>query len=239
MTKRLLTLIIFTMIFSFSNAFADEDKRKGAHLNVSASESVEVEEDLLIVNLRFETEGKNSQEVQKEINEKMTNALAEVKKHKKIRASTEHYSVYKYSPRVKKGEKRRTIWKGSQSMQLKSKDSTEILKTTGILQSMGLAVNGLSYVVSPELREETRDSLMEKSVEKLLNKAKRVAKVLGKDDIEVININVDSNNYYPSPMPMRASGLSMKSMDAESVPVASPGQSRISTTVSATILIKD
>ena len=43
MTKRLLTLIIFTMIFSFSNAFADEDKRKGAHLNVSASESVEVE----------------------------------------------------------------------------------------------------------------------------------------------------------------------------------------------------
>ena len=80
---------------------------------------------------------------------------------------------------------------------------------------------------------------MEKSVEKLLSKAKRVAKVLGKDEIEVLNINVDSNNYYPSPMPMRASGMMMKSMDAESVPVASPGQSRISTTVSATILIKD
>ena len=40
-------------------------------------------------------------------------------------------------------------------------------------------------------------------------------------------------------MPMRASGMMMKSMDAESIPVASPGQSRISTTVSATILIKD
>ena len=124
-------------------------------------------------------------------------------------------------------------------MQLKSKDSAEILKTTGTLQSMGLAVNGLNYVVSPDLSEETRDSLMEKSVEKLLSKAKRVAKVLGKDEIEVLNINVDSNNYYPSPMPMRASGMMMKSMDAESVPVASPGQSRISTTVSATILIKD
>ena len=35
---------------------------------------------------------------------------------------------------------------------------------------------------------------MEKLVEKLLRKAKRVAKVLGKDEIEVLNINVDSNN---------------------------------------------
>lgn len=115
----------------------------------------------------------------------------------------------------------------------------EILKTTGILQSMGLAVNGLSYVVSPELSEETRDSLMEKSVEKLLNKAKRVAKVLGKDDIKVLNINVDSNSYYPSPILMRSSDMMVKNIGAESVPVASPGQSRISTTVSATILIKD
>lgn len=240
MTKKLLTLIIFSITFSFSNAFADDDKRKGTHLNVSATESVEVDEDLLVVNMRFETEGKNPQEVQKEINEKMSSALAEVKKHKKIKVSTEHYSVYKYTPRVKKGEKKTTIWKGSQSMQLKSKDSELILKTTGALQSMGLAVNGLSYVVSPELREETNDSLMEKSVEKLLSKAKRVAKVLGKDDIKVLNINVDSSNYYPSPMPMRASGMMMKSMDAESVvPVASPGQSRISSTVSATILIED
>ena len=70
MTKKLLTLIIFATTFSFSNAYAGDDKRKGAHLNISASESVEVEEDLLVVNLRFETEGKNPQEVQKAINDK-------------------------------------------------------------------------------------------------------------------------------------------------------------------------
>ena len=103
MTKKLLTLIIFATTFSFSNAYAGDDKRKGAHLNISASESVEVEEDLLVVNLRLKL--KNPQEVQKAINDKMTTALAEVKKHKKIKVSTEHYSVYKYNPRVKKGEK--------------------------------------------------------------------------------------------------------------------------------------
>ena len=239
MAKKFLKLIIFAMTFSCANAFADDDEKKGTYLNLSVSESTEVEEDLLIVNLRFEIEGKTSQDVQQEINKKMESALAEVKKQSKISVSTENYSVYQYSPRTHKGEKRQTIWKGGQSIQLKGNNFIEILKTTGILQSMGLAVNGLSYVVSPELSEETHDSLMEKSVEKLLNKAKRVAKVLGKDDIKVLNINVDSNSYYPSPILMRSSDMMVKNTGAESVPVASPGQSRISTTVSATILIKD
>lgn len=239
MTKKILTLIMFAMAFACTIALADDDKKKGTHLNLSVSESTEVEEDLLIVNMHFETEGKTSQEVQKEINKKMETALAEVKKQSKISVSTENYSVYQYSPPMNKGEKRQTIWKGSQSIQLKGNNSTEILKTTGVLQSMGLAVNSLSYVVSPELIEETRDSLMEKSVEKLLNKAKRVAKVLGKDDIKVLNINVDSNSYYPSPMLMRSSNMMEKNIDTESVPVAFQGQSRISTTINATILIKD
>jgi predicted secreted protein len=238
MTKKLLTFITLAMMFSFTTALADKDKRKGALLNISASDSKEVEEDLLVVNLRFETEGKSPQEVQEKINEKMTKALDEVKKHRKIKVSTEQYSVYKYHPRIKKGEPKKTIWRGSQSLQLKSKHSDIILKTTGVLQSMDLAVNGLNYIVSPELREEVQDSLMEKAVEKLLTKSKRVAKVLGKDDIEVVNININSNNFYPSPM-RASSAMMMKDMSAESSPVASPGQSRITTSVSATILIKD
>lgn len=240
MAKKLLTLIIFAITFSCTNAFADDDEKKGTYLNLSVSESTEVEEDLLIVNLRFEIEGKTSQDVQQEINKKMESALAEVKKQSKISVSTENYSVYQYSPRTHKGEKRQTIWKeGGQSIQLKGNNFIEILKTTGILQSMGLAVNSLNYVVSPELNEKTRDSLMEKSIEKLMHKAKRVAKVLGKDDIQVLNINVDSNNYYPSPMLMRSSNMMVKNIDTESVPVSSPSQSRISATVSATILIKN
>ena len=237
MTKKLFTIMTFVVALSFSNAFADDSKRKGALLNVSASESVEVQEDLLVVNLRFETEGKTPQEVQEKINKIMVKAVDEVKSNRKVKVSTENYSVYKYHPRVKKGEKSKVVWKGSQSMQLKSKNTKDTLQITAKLQSMGLAVNGLNYVASPELREATRDSLMEKAIGKLLSKAKRVAKSLGKADIEVININIDSNNFHPSPM--SSPGMMMKSMDAESTPVASPGQSRISTAVRATILIKD
>jgi predicted secreted protein len=240
MTKKIFTLITLIIAFSYTNALADKGKykREGALLNISASDSREVEEDLLVVNLRFETEGKSPQEVQEKINEKMTKALNEIKQHRKITVSTEQYSVYKYHPRTKNGEPKKTIWRGSQSLQMKSKDSAVILKTTGVLQSMELAVNELNYVVSPELREEIEDSLMEKAVEKLLSKSKRVAKSLGKDNIEVVNININSNNFYPSPM--RASSvMMMKDMGDESSPVASPGQSRITTSVSATILIKD
>src|SRR5690606_35663960 len=98
MSKKLLILIIFAMTFSFTTAFADDDEKKGTHLNLSVSESMEVEEDLLIVNLRFETEGKTSQDVQKDINKKMESALAEVQKQSEISVSTENYSVYQYTP---------------------------------------------------------------------------------------------------------------------------------------------
>lgn len=82
MNKKLL-IIIFAITFSFLNAYAGNDKRKSVHLSISASESIEVEEDLLVANLRFKTKRKNPQEVQKVISKKMTNALAEVTKTQK------------------------------------------------------------------------------------------------------------------------------------------------------------
>ena len=237
MTKKLFAIITITLTFLFSNALADDDKRKGSYLNLSATEGKEVQEDLLIATLYFEAEGSSPQSVQKKINETMAKALDEIKRNRKVKASTRNYSVYKYQPLVKKGEKKKSIWKGSQSIQLNSKDSDATLKTASTLQSMGLAQSGLSYMVSPELREETKDSLTEKAIEKLMSKAKKIAKMLGKEEIDVVSINVDSNNYYPTPS---SSASMMKTRNITEIPiVASPGQTRVSTTISATILIKD
>ena len=172
MTKQLFTIITFVVALSFSNAFADDDKRKGALLNISASESVEVQEDLLIVNLRFETEGKTPQEVQEKINKVMVKALDEVKGNRRVKASTESYSVYKYHPRMKKGEKRNVVWKGSQSMQLKSKSSEDTLKITGKLQSMGLAVMVLIMLHLLNFEKQRAIPLWKKQLKNYLAKQK-------------------------------------------------------------------
>jgi len=240
MNKQLITLIALLFLFTSSAMASEGKKRKGAYLNISATESVKVVEDLLLVNLRFEAEGKSVSAVQEKINKTMGEALSKAKSIKNAEISTEQYSVYKYHPRVKKGEKKKTIWRGAQHMKISGKSADDILKMTGELQKMGLATSNLGYVVSPEKHEETRDALMEKAIKKLLTKSDRVAKAIGKKSTEVVNINIDSNHYQPL-LRKRSKLMAMSAADSSEkhAPVAEPGQGQVTMTVSATILIKD
>ncbi len=240
MNKQLIAFIALLFLFTNSTMADEGSKRKGAYLNISATENVNVTEDLLVVNLRFEAEGKSASAVQEKINKTMSEAFNKAKDLKNSQVSTEQYSVYKYHPRVKKSEKKKTIWRGAQHMRISGKSSDDILKMTGELQKMGLATSNLGYVVSPEKHEETRDALMEKAIKKLLKKSDRVAKAIGKKSTEVVNINIDSNHYQPM-LRKRSKLMGMRAADnsEKHAPVAAPGQSQITMTVSATILIKD
>ena len=235
--KTQIILVLLIASFPFS-VFADDDKKDGTYLNISATESREVDEDLLIANLRFESEGQDARDVQSKINSIMKKALGKVKELSDIKVSTERYSVYKYHPRTKKGEVTKTVWRGSQSMLIKGIDAEKILKLTGELQNMGLVITGLNYVVSPEKREEVRDSLMEIALEKLIKKSRRVAKAIGRDDIEIVNINIDAQSQIS---PMRQNRMMTASSKGReyAAPIAAPGQSQIDMTVFATVLIKD
>ena len=157
---------------------------------------------------------------------------------KDVKVATQQYSVYKYEYVANKNDERKTKWRGSQGVIISGK-TDDILKLTGELQEIGLAVDGLSYTISNDKREEVRDSLMELAVEKLMKKSKRVAKALGKDVIKVLSINVDADTSRPYPVIQYAMRIGAVAKDEMNSPVAEPGQSQISMTVSAAILIKD
>ena len=238
MKKQILAVAILLIILPITS-FADDDKKDATYLNISATERREVEEDLLVTNLRFEFEGEGAIDVQNKINAVMKKALSEAKNLEAVNVSTEQYSVYKYSSREKKGEVKKVIWRGSQSLLITGKDSDKILQLTGNLQKMGLVVTGLNYVVSPEKYEEVRDSLMEVAIDKLIKRSKRVAKAIGANDIKIININVDAvSPIIPAQQNLMMSMGGAKGQEY-TTPVASPGQSEIYMTVSAKVLLKD
>lgn len=242
MKKQLLTIFLLVMILLPLPSLADDDKnhKEGTYLNISATERREIDEDLLVANLRYETEGQIAKEVQNKINKTMQKALERTKQLKDIKFSTEQYYVHKYHPRTKKGETRKTVWRGSQSLLIKGKSSKDILKLTGELQNMGFAVSGLTYTISPEKREEVRDSLMELAVAKLISKSKRVAKAIDKDDINIVTINVDADPYPTFPRPQgRMMSMDTNAKSELATPAVAPGQGEITMSVSATILIKD
>lgn len=221
-------------------------------LNISASERQTVQQDLLIASVRFETEGADSRSLQDKINKLVAKALEESKKYAEVKVVTDNYYVYPYDPnqyvpqpqpteKTDTKEKQPIIWKGSQGLSLKSKNSEQLLKLMGALQDMGFQTNNLSYTLSPEAFETIRDAMMESALTKLAAKAERASKALGKKEAELVEVNVDT--AYPNyPMPMMARAeVAMDSGGAQAkfaAPVASPGESEITLTVSARAVLK-
>jgi len=209
----------------------------GTLVDLSATERVEVKQDLLTATLRYETENSNPRALQNEINHHIKEALEIAKNFGSVKTSTQGYNVYKYDPnRHKKSLASKNIWRGSQSLHLKSKNSDDLLALVGRIQGTGLIMNGLNYSVSPELLEETRNNLLEAALTKLQVKAQRTARALGKTKTDLLHVTVDSGGY--SSMRMKGRAMAMSDMAEMAAPVAAPGQSNISLTVRTTALIK-
>jgi uncharacterized protein len=128
------------------------------------------------------------------------------------------------------------IWRGSQSLQLKSKNADDLLALVGRIQGTGLTMNGLNYSVSPELLEETRNNLLEAALTKLQIKAKPIARSLGKTKTALLHVTVNSGSYRPTQMQGRA--MAMSDMPQMAAPVAAPEHSNITLTVRTTALLK-
>ncbi|MCB1531705.1 MAG: SIMPL domain-containing protein [Alphaproteobacteria bacterium] len=209
-------------------------------LHISATEQREVDQDLLIANLRIEVEDKSNKTVQNDVNTAMKKALDLAKNYKDVKAVTRGYNVYQYDRNG--GRKDRTpdmVWKGQQSVELKSKNSEELLELAGKIQEAGFLMNGLSYTLSPEVAAQVQDEMLEAALEKLRTRAERAAKALGKSKAELKEINTNGN-YVPQP-PMYARGMEMMAMAADAkmaAPVASPGETTITMNVSAKALLK-
>jgi len=214
-------------------------------INFSATEKRTMPQDLLIASLRIEVDDKTDPAaVQKKINEAMKKALELAKANSKYKVSTGAYSVYKMDrPIMVDGAhngKYDSVWRGSQEITIESKDSTALLETVGKIQGQGFAMNNLAYTLSPEVVDKVRDELMVEALKKLTAKAKIVAETLGKSNVNLVDVNVDTGGPI---MPMYKTMMARAEMDMAGAapmapPVAEAGETDVSLTVSARALIK-
>lgn len=205
-------------------------------INFSVTERTEVDQDLLTAVLRVEYEDFERGAVQDYINSKMREAVDTARDVEDVKVSTQNYHVRSFDPNPRDG-RRAEKWRGQQSLQLKSKNADAVLDLAGELQGMGLAMTTLSYSISPELYEETKNNMLEAALEKLQTKARRTAGALGKNNASLLQVNVDSGCTPVRPV-MMARGMALDAApESASAPVAAAGQSHITLNVSAQALI--
>ncbi|MCB1652376.1 MAG: SIMPL domain-containing protein [Alphaproteobacteria bacterium] len=204
-----------------------------AIINISATERLEVEQDLLVATLAVQIVDRDPRAVQNQINQTMSKALSRAQKVSSVKSSTGAYQVYEYTePRTKERK-----WRGQQSLTLKSKAADDLLGLAGDLQDLGLNMNGLTYMLAPETAARIQDQLMEAALAQLQSRAERAAKALGKSKAELREINVQGQTPQPYAMPMARMEMAMAS-DSMAAPVAAAGESTITLTVSARALLK-
>ena len=238
--KFLQVLLIFSAFIGLK-AYGDEvNKEDGTYLNLSVTETKQVEPDTLIASLRYESESESAKEVQNKINQMMKKALSVAEKKENIEVSTEQYSVYKFYKPLKQGTPEKELWKGSQSIVIKSKSTEDILALSGQLQEIGLVMSDLHYEVSIAKIEETRTSMVENAINKLLSHAKRVAGIIGLKEVKIKNINIEGDNRYPPvPYPKLMRTAAANVVSSITAPISAPGKIDITLNISATILLKN
>jgi predicted secreted protein len=215
---------------------------KPSRLNISASEYKEVVEDVLIASLRFEYEGENAKAVQRKVNQIMTRALKIANIIPGIQVSTDQYYVYRHDTPDPKDPEAKPVWKATQALSISGKSPQDVLELSKQFQDMGLVMNSMNFVLSPEKIEEARNSLMEVTMRKLTDKAKIAAKFIGKSDVEIAEINIDADNLSSRQQNFGAPVLSAANYsndeEKDSIPIALPKRRKIVTTISATFLLR-
>ncbi|MGB0719289.1 MAG: SIMPL domain-containing protein [Bdellovibrionales bacterium] len=208
-------------------------------LHISATERREVDQDLLIATLRIEVESEDNKKVQNDINTAMAKALELAKPYADVKAITRGYNVHQYDKNGSKRDlPRRMVWKGSQSVELKSKNAEKLLELAGKIQSAGFIMGGLEYTLSPEVAAQIQDEMLEAALEKLQNRAQRAAKALGKSTATLKDIDTQGN-YAPEPRAtLNSANFSMMASKEMAAPVASPGETTLSMTVNAKALLR-
>lgn len=214
-------------------------------LNITVTEQMKLQQDKLSASLRYELDGGSANEIQDRINKAVAEAVAEAKAYSTVKTTTGSYYVYVYDegqiidPRTGQPMSTNKKWRGTQTIELESGDSSKLLELAGKIQTKGFIMNGMNYSLSREKSESVQDELMQKALKQLGAKAKIAATALGKGSYDVIDININGSAPPMYPVYARASMMAMEKGVADvAAPVAEAGESEVSLSITARVLLK-
>jgi predicted secreted protein len=240
--RALRTLVFAVLAFSGTAALAQTEFALGTLqpgqilLNLSATEQRDVAQDTLNASLQYSAQGRDRTELQDEVNTAMRKALDILEDASGVEYFTTQYQVYI----VEAGRPSRTdvespVWRAQQEVALTSMDSNALLEVMGQLQAAGLIVTGQYYSLSTELYEEVASDLMQAALAKLQGRANEAAAGLGKRSAELVEVSLDGSPNFA----FRERAVYAMAADAAAVapPVAVPGETQVSMTVSARVVL--
>lgn len=203
-------------------------------LQLSATGTVEVQQDLLTLTLTTTREGAEAAAVQNQLKAALDAALNEARKTAapgQMDVRTGNFSLY---PRYTRDGKM-SGWNGTAELVLEGRDFTRITSTAGRIQTM--TMGGVGFGLSREQRAKVEGEAQSLAIERFKSKASELARSFGFSGYTLREVAVNSNDLgYPRPPRMLA-------MEAKSAPADMPvpveaGKSSVVVTVSGSVQLR-
>lgn len=173
-------------------------------IDLSAQASMEVDNDTLIAVLYAQQEGQDLSSLTDEVNRTINQAVAQAKTAEGVTVQTLGYQT---SPIYQ--QQRLSGWRVRQSIRLESRQSGRLSQLLSRLQST-LALDSLSYAVSPERRKSVEDKLIEQAIDAFQRRAKLVAERLGHKRYRLVQMSIDTSGQAPQPLRVRANMMALQ-----------------------------
>lgn len=205
-------------------------------VSLSSSGFLEVAQDWLTVRLGATREGEDAASVQAQLRSALDNGLglarAAAQPNQQLQVRSGPFGVY---PRYDKNGKI-SGWQGSAELVLEGRDFTRIANTAGKIQT--LSISGMTFSLSRETQQKLESDVQALAIDRFKSRAQEVAKGFGYKDFGLGEINISSADEGGA-VPPRMMAMEAKSFSSPSKAVAmEPGTSRVSVTVSGTVVLK-
>lgn len=220
-----LSLALAAALWSLSMpALAAEAAGDGATL-LHLSEQAErpVARDRLRAVLRVEASEADAARLQAEINRRMAAAVARAKSVAGVTILTGGYAVYEQHAKDQP-----PLWHGSAGLTLTAQDAAPLLALAGELQQSGLLISALNYELTPEAARKAEDELTTQALDRLRQRAERVAGALGLAVLRLRDLRVgNASGAQPAPRLFAAAA------GGAPAPLAEPGEATVAVSVDA------
>lgn len=203
-------------------------------LQLQASGTVEVLQDLLTITLTTTREGTDATAVQTQLKTALDAALAEAKRNAQpgqLDVRTGNFALY---PRHGRDGKM-TGWSGTAELVLEGRDFPRITQAAGRIQTMTLG--GVGFGLSREQRAKVETDAQTLAIEQFKAKAAELARGFGFSGYTLREVSVNANDQGFQPR-MRVQAMEAKGMAADaSVPVEA-GKTAVVVTVSGSVQLR-
>ncbi len=230
-------LAVGLITLSFSGLGMAQSNLIAAPQNVvqlQASGTVEVQQDLLVLTLGTVKEGKDAATVQTQLKQALDAALAQTRELAEAQKMDVRTGAFSLSPRY--GEKQQiTGWQGRAEIVLEGRDFPRITGTAAKVSTM--TISRIAFDLSREQRAAVEQDAQKSAIAQFKRRAEQLSKEFGFTGYSLREVSVDSSSSAPGPVPrMEAMKSSFSSSDSP-VPVEA-GKAEVTVTVSGSVQMK-